>query len=91
MIKIRNAAFREDDRPLDPACACPACRGFSRAYLRHCFAVDEILGLSMLSLHNITYYMELMGRIRAAIAAGTLAKLAREESVRCPPLEGRRA
>lgn len=91
MLKIRNAVYREDDRPLDPACGCPACRGFSRAYLRHCFAVGEILGLSMLSLHNITYYMDLMRRIRAAIAAGTLTKLAREESVRCPPLEGRRS
>jgi queuine tRNA-ribosyltransferase len=90
MLKIRNAAFKEDGRPIDPACACPACRGFSRSYLRHCFSVDEILGLSMLSLHNITYYQGLMKRIRNAIAAGTLARLAKDESERCPPLEGRR-
>jgi len=90
MLKIRNAAFKEDERPLDPACACPACRGFSRAYLRHCFAVDEILGLSMLSLHNVTYYQTLMKRIRDAIPSGSLTRLAQQESERCPPLEGRR-
>jgi queuine tRNA-ribosyltransferase len=90
MLKIRNAAFKEDGRPIDPACACPACRGFSRSYLRHCFSVDEILGLSMLSLHNITYYQGLMKRIRNAIQVGTLKKLAQEEAQRCPPLEGRR-
>lgn len=90
MIKIRNASFKEDERPIDPACACAACKGFSRAYLRHCFSVDEILGLSMLSLHNVTYYQTLMRRIRAAIPDGTLTKLAKEESERCPPLEGRR-
>jgi queuine tRNA-ribosyltransferase len=91
MIKIRNASFKEDDRPIDPACSCPACKGFTRAYIRHCFAVEEILGLSMLSLHNITYYQTLMRRIRAAIADGTLTTLAKEESERCPPLNGRRA
>ena len=90
MIKIRNASFKEDERPIDPACACAACKGFSRAYLRHCFAVEEILGLSMLSLHNITYYQTLMRRIRTAIPAGTLATLAKEEAARCPPLTGRR-
>src|SRR5688572_7716013 len=62
MLKIRNAVFKEDERPIDPACACAACRGFSRSYLRHCFSVDEILGLSMLSLHNVTYYQNLMKR-----------------------------
>ena len=90
MIKIRNASFKEDERPIDPACGCPACKGFSRSYLRHCFSVDEILGLSMLSLHNITYYQSLMTRIRGAIGTGSLARLAKEESERCPPLNGRR-
>ena len=89
MLKIRNAAFKEDERPIDPACACAACRGFSRSYLRHCFSVDEILGLSMLSLHNVTYYQNLMKRIRVAIGSGTLAKLAKTEAERCPPLNSR--
>ena len=89
MLKIRNAVFKEDARPIDPACPCAACMGFSRSYLRHCFSVDEILGLSMLSLHNITYYQNLMKRIRVAIGAGTLAKLAKDESERCPPLNSR--
>jgi queuine tRNA-ribosyltransferase len=91
MLKIRNASFKEDERPIDPACSCAACTGFSRAYLRHCFGVEEILGLSMLSLHNITYYQNLMRRIRAAISDGTLTTLAKEEARRCPPLLGRRA
>ncbi|MBI4563339.1 MAG: tRNA guanosine(34) transglycosylase Tgt [Planctomycetes bacterium] len=90
MLKIKKASFAEDDRPLDPDCSCPACRSFSRAYLRHCYVTEEILGLTMLSLHNVTYYLNLMQRIRDAIRAGTLGSLAREENERCPPLAGRR-
>ena len=90
MLKIRNAEWKEDQRPLDPACDCPCCRTFSRAYLRHCFNVEEILGLSMLSLHNIHYYVGLMKRLRVAIRDGTLAKVVEEEARRCPPLAGRR-
>ncbi len=90
MIKIRNAEWKEDPRPVDPACSCPCCSTFSRAYLRHCFNVDEILGLEMLSLHNIHYYAGLMRRLRAAIRDGTLDGEVRRESERCPPLAGRR-
>jgi queuine tRNA-ribosyltransferase len=89
MIKLRNAEWKEDARPVDPACACACCRTFSRAYLRHLFNVEEILGLSMLSLHNIAYYLRLMERIREAIPAGTLKALADEEARRCPPLASR--
>ncbi len=89
MIKLRNAEWKEDARPVDPACACACCRTFSRAYIRHLFNVEEILGLSMLSLHNIAYYLRLMERIREAIPAGTLTALADEEARRCPPLASR--
>jgi len=90
MIKIRNAEWKEDARPVDSACACPCCATFSRAYLRHCFNVEEILGLAMLSLHNIHYYVRLMRRLRTAIRDGTLDSVVARESELCPPLSGRR-
>ncbi len=89
MIKIRNAEWKEFAGPVDPACSCACCRSFSRAYIRHLFNVEEILGLSMLSLHNLAYYLGLMKRIREAIAAGTLKALADDEQQRCPPLATR--
>jgi len=89
MIKIRNAEWKEDARPVDPACRCACCRTFSRAYIRHLFSVEEILGLSMLSLHNLSYYAGLMARLRDAIRAGTIRAVADEESRRCPPLSTR--
>jgi queuine tRNA-ribosyltransferase len=74
-IRLRNAKFALDEGPLDPDCDCAACRRFSRAYLRHCFNVDEMLGPKLVSLHNVRYYARLMERIRAAIRAGTLGSL----------------
>ena len=68
-ITVRNALYRQDFTPLDPACDCYCCRNFTKAYLRHLINTDEILGGRMLSLHNITYLTALMKRIRAAIAA----------------------
>lgn len=70
-IKLRNAEYKEDTRPIDPACPCAACRQFSRAFVRHCFNVNEILGLTALSYHNVYYYISLMRRIRESIIAGT--------------------
>lgn len=70
-IKLRNAEYREDPRPIDPACGCAACRQFSRAFIRHCFNVSEILGLTALSYHNVFYYISLMRRIRESIIAGS--------------------
>lgn len=64
---IRNAPYIEDFRPLDERCACYACKNFSRAYLRHLFNTDEILGLRLVSLHNIHFYLETMRKIREAI------------------------
>ena len=69
-VKVRNLALREDARPLDGECDCVTCRGFSRAYLRHLLAAGEGLGLTLMSIHNLRYYMRLMERLRAAIVAG---------------------
>jgi queuine tRNA-ribosyltransferase len=72
-VKIKNARHREDPAPLDPDCACYTCRHFSRAYLHHLHRTGEILGAQLNTLHNLHYYLELMGGLREAIAGGTLA------------------
>ena len=73
VINIRNARHAEDNRPLDPGCACPACRNHSRAYLHHLFKANEMLGPMLLTWHNIQYYQDLMAELRAGILAGDLA------------------
>jgi queuine tRNA-ribosyltransferase len=70
-VNIRNARHREDDAPLDPGCDCETCTTFSRGYLRHLFAAEELLGLKLLSLHNVRYLIRLAARARDAIQAGT--------------------
>jgi len=70
-VNIKRAEFRADERPLDPACDCSACRRFSRAYLRHLFIADEMLGLRLLSLHNVHFLVSLMRQARDAIRDGT--------------------
>lgn len=72
-LNIRNARHAEDPRPLDDHCNCPACRGFSRAYLHHLFKANEILGPVLLTWHNLTYYQDLMTGLRKSISEGTLA------------------
>jgi queuine tRNA-ribosyltransferase len=74
-LTISNAKFARDAAPLDPTCACEACRGFSRAYLRHLFVTRELLAYRLLSLHNVTYYLSLMADMRRAIAEGRFAAL----------------
>lgn len=69
-LNLRNAAFREDEAPLEAGCPCPACARFSRAYLRHLFAAGEMLGPTLVSLHNLSYYHRLMAGMRAAIREG---------------------
>jgi queuine tRNA-ribosyltransferase len=66
-LTIRNSAFIEDFKPLDERCNCYTCKNFSRAYLRHLFNTDEILGLRLVSLHNVHFYLELMRQVREAI------------------------
>jgi queuine tRNA-ribosyltransferase len=73
VINIRNARHAEDNRPLDPDCPCPACRGHSRAYLHHLFKANEMLGPMLLTWHNIQYYQDLMAELRAGILAGDIA------------------
>jgi queuine tRNA-ribosyltransferase len=73
VINIRNARHAEDNRPLDPDCACPGCRGHSRAYLHHLFKANEMLGPMLLTWHNIQYYQDLMAELRAGILAGDFA------------------
>jgi queuine tRNA-ribosyltransferase len=72
-VNIRNAAFRTDGRPLDPSCDCETCTTYSRGYLRHLFAAEELLGLRLLSLHNVRYLIRLAEAMRAAIRQGALA------------------
>lgn len=73
-VVIKNAQYRTDERPLDPACDCYTCTHHSRAYLRHLFIAGEILGLYLNTIHNVTYYIRLMADIRQAIRQGTLAE-----------------
>ncbi len=77
-INLRNAAHREDQRPLDETCGCTTCRRFSRAYLRHLVTCDEILALRLLSLHNVHFLIALMRRAREAIRAGTFDAWSRD-------------
>ncbi len=70
VINIRNARYADDTGPVDPDCACYTCRHYSRAYLRHLDRCGEMLGPRLATLHNLHYYLGLMGQMRAAIAAG---------------------
>ena len=73
VIRIRNARFRADTRPLDPDCACYTCRRYSRAYLHHLERCKEMLGGRLATIHNVHYYQTLLRGLREAIAAGRLA------------------
>ena len=73
-INIKNAQFAEDDGPVDPACECPTCRRYSRAYLRHLFLAGEITASALNTLHNLYFYLDTMRRIRDAISFGTFEK-----------------
>jgi queuine tRNA-ribosyltransferase len=69
-INIKNAQYAEDDRPPDPGCRCYTCRTCSRAYLRHLFMAGEINASTLNTLHNLSFYLDTLGRIREAIAFG---------------------
>ena len=71
-INIKNARHADDPRPLDEACTCPACTGYSRAYLHHVFRAGEMISGMLLTWHNLHYYQQIMQQMREAIAAGTL-------------------
>ncbi len=76
VINIRNAVHQRDTGPIDPACGCSTCERYSRAYLRHLDRCNEILGVRLATLHNLHFYLQLMRRIRAAIAEGRFAQFA---------------
>jgi queuine tRNA-ribosyltransferase len=69
-IKIKNARYKEDTKPLDETCDCYACKNFSRAYLHHLHRTGEILGARLNTIHNLHYYLQIMKEIRAAIDDG---------------------
>ena len=71
IINIKNAKYERDERPIDPACGCPVCRSYSRAYIRHLFKAEEILGMRLAVMHNLWFYNHLMERIRDELDAGT--------------------
>ncbi|RTL69994.1 MAG: tRNA guanosine(34) transglycosylase Tgt [Hyphomicrobiales bacterium] len=81
-VNLRNAAFAEDMRPLDPESSCPAARDYSRAYLHHLVKSEEYLGAMLLSWANVAFYQELMQAMRAAIAEGRFAAWAAETKAR---------
>jgi queuine tRNA-ribosyltransferase len=74
-VAIKHEVFKEDLSPLDPECACPVCRRHSRAYIRNLFVLKDFSAPMLISIHNVFFYLAWMGRIRAAIAEGTLAAL----------------
>jgi len=77
-LNLRNARHAEDTRPLDADCACPACRGYGRAYLHHLVKTGEILGAMLLTWHNLQYYQDLMAGMRLAIGEGRLERFAND-------------
>jgi queuine tRNA-ribosyltransferase len=77
-IALKNAAFTKDPAPIEQDCPCPACRTFSRGYLRHLVKAEEILGLRLITLHNLHFYLDLMTQARRRIEAGTFAEFRKE-------------
>ena len=78
VVRIRNARYRDDPRPLQEDCACYTCQHYSRAYLRHLDQCKETLGARLNTIHNLHYYQQLMASLRAAIEAGSFAAAARD-------------
>jgi queuine tRNA-ribosyltransferase len=79
-LNLRNAALQDDPEPIDPACACEACRNHSRAYLAHLFRARELLAYRLATVHNVTWTLELMRRLRGSLADGSFGELQRRIS-----------
>jgi queuine tRNA-ribosyltransferase len=73
-VNIRNSQFRSDERPLDADCLCSVCRRYSRAYLRHLYQSGEMLAATLISHHNIAFFLDTMRRVRQAISLGAFAE-----------------
>ena len=84
LLRLRNARFRDDPAPPDPACDCPTCASHSRAYLQHLLRANEMLGARLASLHNLRFYLGLLAEARRAIAQGAFPAL-RERIFALPP------
>ena len=79
-INIKNEKYKLDDRPISEGCGCPACRSFSRGYIRHLLNAGEMLAMRLLVLHNLYFYNELMLRIRQALDEGNFESFRQEYS-----------
>ena len=77
-MTVRNAPYTEDFAPLDPNCGCYTCKNFSRAYLRHLFNTEEVLGLRLVSLHNVHFFLEMMREARIAIGQDRFSEFKRD-------------
>jgi len=71
-VVIKQARYIRDEQPIDPACGCPVCARYSRAYLHHLYQVKEMLSSRLNTIHNLWYFSDLMDQVRSAIAQGTL-------------------
>lgn len=87
-LAVKNARYARDERPLDPDCTCYTCQHYSRAYLRHLFVAEEMLGPRLNTIHNLHYYMDVIETIRTAIAEGRLDTLTLGEPSSGGDLEG---
>lgn len=83
-LNLKNARFQRDTAPLDPTCDCYTCQTFSRAYLRHLVKADELLGLRLLTIHNLAFVLRLMREVRAAILDGRFASWRADWEARWP-------
>jgi queuine tRNA-ribosyltransferase len=84
---IKNARYAQDNRPIDAQCGCYTCQHYSRAYLRHLFVSEEILGLRLNTIHNLHYYIDIIHMIRTAIAEGQLDRFTLEAITGEPDVE----
>jgi len=83
-VTLKQARYIRDSAPLDAACDCYACRGFSRAYLRHLFMAGELVAYRLLTLHNVTFFLRLAREMRAAIVAGAFGRFQAQFVARYP-------
>jgi len=81
-LNLKNAAYELDDRPIEEGCSCPACRNYSRAYIRHLFKAGEMLAMRLCVLHNLHYYNRLMQEIRDALDEGRFGLYKKEKTER---------
>lgn len=81
ILRIKNAQYRTDERPLDVSCPCPCCARYSRAFLHHLFRTGDLTAAVLGSLHNIRFYLDFMADLREAVASGTVAELSTRQAV----------